>query len=94
MGREAHISIDVSGKIYQMWRKQNAADESKTELEIWTQEEKSAEGNWTRWEQEQNIYTHTWNFDLCLTEGQIKMSVKMDRRGVEEGEMVVCSSYP
>lgn len=53
-------------------------------------------------EQDENrsrTYTHThthfvWNFDLCLTEGQIKMSVKMDRRGVEEGEMVVCSSYP
>lgn len=88
------------GKIYQIWRKQNAADESKAELEIWSQEEKSAEGNWTRWEKEKNAHecthTHThfvWNFDLCLTEREIKMC-KDGQRRCGGGEMVVFSSYP
>lgn len=82
-------------KMYQMWRKQNSADERKAELELWTRK-KRVQKEIEQDENRSRTHTHTdfvWNFDLCLSERQIKTSVKMDRGGVEKGEMVACSSY-
>lgn len=69
-----------------------ADEDNKIRVDWWTWKEKGAEENWTRWEQEANIHT-VRDFDLRLTEEQIKMSGEKDGGGVQRREMVVCCSY-